>query len=120
MVASYYLYTYFAAGFFPRSYAAIWAGFTVASPFLASLCWYAKGESRASLALSSAMLAVLFNMSFVYGAGYFGMRSILELVTFLCGVAALRRSTAKGTLAMVALGIGIAALLNLAVPFDFG
>lgn len=35
MVASYYLYSKFVAGFFPRSYAMIWIGFTAVSPFLA-------------------------------------------------------------------------------------
>ncbi len=35
MVASYYLYSNYVAGFFPRSYAMIWVGFTMISPFLA-------------------------------------------------------------------------------------
>ena len=46
MVASYYLYSNYVAGFFPRSYAMIWVGFTMISPFLAFVCWYAKGKSR--------------------------------------------------------------------------
>ena len=32
MVASYYLYSNYIAGFFPRSYAVIWFGFTAVSP----------------------------------------------------------------------------------------
>lgn len=43
MVSSYYLYSNFIAGFFPKSYALIWVTFTALSPFLAFLCWYAKG-----------------------------------------------------------------------------
>ena len=35
MVASYYLYSNYIAGFFPRSYAMIWFGFTAVSPLLA-------------------------------------------------------------------------------------
>ena len=31
---------------FPKSYAMIWVGFTMISPFLAFVCWYAKGKSR--------------------------------------------------------------------------
>ena len=46
MVASYYLYSNYIAGFFPRSYAMIWFGFTMISPFLAFVCWYAKGEKQ--------------------------------------------------------------------------
>ena len=43
MVASYYLYSNYIAGFFPRSYAVIWFGFTAVSPLLSFACWYAGG-----------------------------------------------------------------------------
>lgn len=46
MVSSYYLYSKFAAGFFPKSYAMIWFGFTAVSPLLAFICWYAKGKAK--------------------------------------------------------------------------
>ena len=42
-VASYYIYCNFVAGFFPRNYALIWIAFTILSPFLGFLSWYAKG-----------------------------------------------------------------------------
>ena len=42
MVASYYLYSNYIAGFFPRSYAVIWFGFTAVSPLLSFVCWYAS------------------------------------------------------------------------------
>lgn len=48
-VASYYLYCNFVAGFFPRSYAMIWIAYTIASPFLGFLCWYAKGKGWVAL-----------------------------------------------------------------------
>lgn len=120
MVTSYYLYSKFAAGFFPKSYALIWIGFTFISPLLAFVCWYAKGNSKPALVLSAMILAVLFNMTFVYGNSYFEMRSILELITFICGVAILRRRTIKSTMTMLAIGIGIAFVLNLIIPFHFG
>lgn len=120
MVTSYYLYSKFVAGFFPKSYALIWTGFTFISPLLAFICWYAKGNSRPALVLSTMILAVLFNMTFVYGNSYFEMRSILELITFICGVALLRRRTIKNTMIMLAIGIGIAFVLNLIIPFHFG
>ena len=66
MVASYYLYSNYIAGFFPRSYAVIWFGFTAVSPLLSFACWYARGESKLALILSALILAVLFNMCFVY------------------------------------------------------
>ena len=77
MVVSYYLYSNYVAGFFPRSYAMIWVGFTMISPFLAFVCWYAKGKSRPAFVLSVLILAVLSNMTFVYGWGYFKARSVL-------------------------------------------
>lgn len=52
MVSSYYLYSYFVAGFFPKNYAMIWLGFTAISPLLAFVCWYAKGKSKISFILS--------------------------------------------------------------------
>ena len=120
MAASYYLYSKLAAGFFPKSYALVWAGFTAISPLLAFICWYAKGKGKLSLGISSLVIAVLFNASFSYGWLYFNMRSIPELLTFICGAAVLRRHSAKDTAVMIAAGIAGALLLHLIVPFRFG
>ena len=120
MVASYYLYSNYVAGFFPRSYAMIWFGFTMISPFLAFICWYAKGKSKSAWMLSALILAVLFNMTFVYGWGYFEARSILELAVFMIGVAVLRRDTLKDSVLMGSVSIILACLLNTVVPFHFG
>ena len=120
MVTSYYLYSRFVAGFFPRSYAMIWAAFTVISPILAFICWYARGKSKLSFMLSAIILAVLFNATFVYGYGYFEMRSILELIIFICAVAFLNRKTIKETMIMLISSVGIAFALDFIVPFHFG
>ena len=120
MVTSYYLYSNFVAGFFPRSYAMIWYGFTAISPLLAFICWYAKGQSKISFFLSSIIIAVLFNMTFVYGWTYFDMRSILELLVFICGLFVLKRNTMKDSISMTAFGVIFAFILNLLVPFHFG
>ena len=100
MVVSYYLYSNYVAGFFPRSYAMIWVGFTMISPFLAFVCWYAKGKSRPAFVLSVLILAVLSNMTFVYGWGYFKARSVLELIVFIIGLTVLRRDTLKSSVLM--------------------
>ena len=120
MVTSYYLYSKFVAGFFPKSYAMIWFGFTAISPLLAFICWYAKGKSKSSFVLSAMIIAVLFNMTFLYGMIYFEMRSILELIVFICGLIVLKRNTIKGSIIMTAIGIILAIVLNLLVPFQFG
>ena len=46
MVASYYLYSNYIAGFFPRSYAVIWFGFTAVSPLLSFLPAGMQGEKQ--------------------------------------------------------------------------
>lgn len=120
MVTSYYLYSKFIAGFFPRSYAMIWFGLTAISPLLAFVCWYAKGKSKSSLAISSLIIAVLFNMTFSYGWIYFGICSSLELIVFICGLIILRRSTIKETIVTTAIGIIAAMILNMILPFYWG
>ena len=120
MVTSYYLYSKYVAGFFPRSYAVIWFGFTAISLFLAFVCWYAKGKSKLAAILSLLILAVLFNMAFVYGWGYFEARSILELAVFIIGVIALRRNTWRCSMLMGIMSIILAILLNIIIPFHFG
>ncbi len=69
-VASYYLYCNFVAGFFPRSYAMIWIAYTIVSPFLGFLCWYAKGKGWVAIILSAGILGVLVNTAFAYGMFY--------------------------------------------------
>lgn len=120
MVSSYYLYSELVAGFFPKSYAVIWFGLTAISPLLAFICWYAKGTSRVSFALSVIIIAVLFNASFTYGWFYFDVYSILEGIVFVCGLAVLKRSTIKESTFMIVCGVAIAFVLNLLIPFHFG
>ena len=93
MVSSYYLYSYFVAGFFPKNYAMIWLGFTAISPLLAFVCWYAKGKSKISFILSVIIIAILFNFTFIYGWIYFDVYSILEVIVFGCALIALKRNT---------------------------
>lgn len=120
MVASYYLYSYCIVGFFPKSYAIIWFCFTAVSPLLAFVCWYAKGRSRLGFLLSVLILAVLFNMTFVYGRWYLEARSLLELVVFMIGFMVLKRDTLKGSVLMGVFGVILAFLLDVIIPFHFG
>lgn len=118
MVTSYYLYSKFIAGFFPRSYALIWVGFTMISPILAFICWYAKGDGIVALGISSGIISVLFNTAFGYGIGYFHMRYLPEFLVLTAGILVLRRS-GKETLVMLGCGIVMAFLFNFAVPYRF-
>ena len=120
MVTSYYLYSKFVAGFFPKSYAMIWVGFTAISPMLAFICWYAKGKSRLSFTLSTMIIAVLFQMTFVYGWSYCEMRSILDLIVFVIGCVVLKRNTIKDSMIMLVIGVALAFVLDWLIPFHFG
>ena len=73
-----------------------------------------------ALILSSMILAILFNMTFVFGDSYFEIRSILELITFICGIVVMKRDNIKNTMIMFVLSCGIAFILNLIIPFSFG
>ena len=120
MVSSYYLYSYFVAGFFPKNYAMIWLGFTAISPLLAFVCWHAKGKSKISFILSVIIIAILFNFTFIYGWIYFDVYSILEVIVFGCALIALKRNTFRETTYMILSAVVIAVILNMLVPFHFG
>lgn len=117
MVASYYIYCNYIAGFFPQSYAMIWIAFTAVSPFLAFLCWYAKGNGPIALILSSGIISVLINTSFSYGIFYLGIRSWLGVILLLLGILILHKSP-KETGKMIGLGIFFAVITNIAIPFS--
>lgn len=116
MVSSYYLYSYYVGGFFPRSYALLWVVFTVLSPLLAFLCWYARGKGWLALLISTGILAVLINMTFSYGLWYFHVRSFLHFIMLLAGTLVLHKGT-KETLLQIGLSIPLAILLNLLIPY---
>ena len=120
LVSSYYLYSYFVAGFFPKNYAMIWLGFTAISPLLAFVCWYAKGKGKISFILSVIIIAILFNFTFIYGWIYFDVYSILEVIVFGCALIALKRNTFRETTYMILSAVVIAVILNMLVPFHFG
>lgn len=120
MVTSYYLYSKFIAGFFPQSYAMIWAVLTILSPVLAFICWYSKGGSKIAAVISAGIVAVLFNMTFSYGWIYFDIQSVLELLVFICGIIVLRRTTIKETIIVTAIGMVLAFAIHIVIPFRFG
>ena len=116
-VASYYIYSYFVAGFFPRSYALIWIAFTIISPFLAFLSWYAKGTGCIALILSSGILGVLLNIAFSYGMFYIDISSWLNLLMLLFGIFILRKSM-KETIGMIVIAIAFAIIIEIVIPFS--
>lgn len=116
MVSSYYWYSYFVAGFFPKSYAMIWVGFTIASPIFAFLTWYAKGEGTLAWILSSGIVAVLINTAFAYGMFYVSITSWLNVAMLVIGIMVLYTSP-KQTGKTIAMGCLFAIILDNILPF---
>lgn len=119
MVASYYLYCYFAAGFFPKDYAAIWIVLTMLSPILGFICWYAKGRGIAAIIVSALALAVLFNCAFGYGWSYISVNRWLNVLMYAIGAGVLYRKS-RETEGMLALSVVFAILLNIFLPVKIG
>src|SRR5699024_7916071 len=71
MVGGYYLYTVTIAGFFPKSYMLIWIFMTFVSPFIAYICWYAKGKGITATAISSIIFMFISRQTFAFGFWYF-------------------------------------------------
>ncbi|KIL43264.1 hypothetical protein [Jeotgalibacillus campisalis] len=92
MVGSYYLYTVLAAGFFPQSYMMIWISMTVISPFLAFICWYAKGKGILAIFISSLLILFMSRQAFVVGFWYFDIRYILEFLLWIATIFVLYQS----------------------------
>lgn len=116
MVASYYIYGNFVAGFFPKNYAMIWIGFTIISPILAFMCWYAKGKGVIAFILSAGIIGVLINTAFAYGIFYISIRSWLNVAMLILGIVILNR-TLKETIMMIGMGAILAILLETIIPF---
>lgn len=117
MIASYYLYSNFVAGFFPKSYAMIWGGFTLLSPILSFFCWYAKGKGWFAFIISAGILGFIINSTLSYGMWYLNIRTWLHLLTLILGIIILHKSI-KETLYMFGVAIPIAVLLDILIPFS--
>ena len=83
MTVSYHLYTIMFSGFNPKSYMMIWYGITAITPILAFICWYAKGNNKISIIISSVILAVMLLFSFSIFIWYFYFKSIIDTLLFL-------------------------------------
>ena len=116
MVGSYYLYTVTLAGFFPRFYMMIWIFMTVISPFMAFVCWYAKGKGILSIIISSLLLMFMSRQAFAFGCWYLDIRNILEFLLWIATIIVLYQ-TPKQLIKVVAIGLF---LYFVTAPFHIG
>lgn len=104
MVGSYYLYTITIAGFFPKTYMMIWVGMTFLSPFMAIICWYAKGKGPVATCISSVIFMFMARQAFIFGFWYFDIRYILEFLLWVATIFVLYQSP-KQALKMIIIGM---------------
>lgn len=117
MISGYYLYCYYVAGFYPKSYAAIWIGVAIVSPVLAYVCWYARKEGFVWMALSGGILSTLISTAFSFGFFYITLVSWKNVVMLIIGILVLRRK-GKETVGMLGIGLILAILEELYLPIS--
>lgn len=114
MIAGYYLYCHYVLGFLPKRYMMIWVAISVASFFLAQLCWYARGQGQIAIFLSGGILGVLFAQTFNITRGFY-VYHWLEIPTWLIGIIILRRKP-KEYMIELGLSIAVAFVYELVIP----
>lgn len=92
MLGSYYLYTVMIAGFFPKTYMMFWIVMAMISPFMAFLCWYAKGKGIIAISISSIIFMFISRQTFAFGAWYFDILNTLELLLWVATIFVLYQS----------------------------
>ena len=116
MLAGYYLYCNYILGFLPRAYMMMWIVITLASFFVAYICWYAKGKGFIAITISSVIIGVLlaqaFNLNITQG---FYVYHSLEVFTWLIGVILLRRKPKEYAIE-IGLSVVIAFIYQLVIP----
>jgi hypothetical protein len=83
MCVSYHIYTIVFAGFNPMNYMLIWYGITLISPFMAFVCWYAKGNGIIAFIIKVSIITVMILCSFAIGMWYFDFISVINTILFI-------------------------------------
>ena len=83
MCVSYHIYTIVFAGFNPMDYMIIWYGITLISPFIAFVCWYAKGNGIITFIIKICIITVMILCSFSIGMWYFDFIILIDTIFFI-------------------------------------
>ena len=100
--AAYHIWSVVFSGFDPGSYMLIWYALTILSPFLAAVCWYAKGKGAVPVIIDTLIIAVMYNLCFAVGWIYVGFKGIFEALLFAAVIAVLYRDAAQAAISLAA------------------
>lgn len=115
MLAGYYVYCKFVAGFLPVSYMILWGMVAVISIPAAFVCWYARGEGVAAVCISAVILGVLFSQAILVTQG-FHVTHLLDLLTWGIGVLILHRKPKEYAVELL-LSLGVAVVYQSIFPY---
>lgn len=115
MLAGYYIYCNYVSGFLPKAYMLMWIGISFVTPFMAYICWYAKGQGLAAVVISSAIIGMLFAQAFSLTQGFY-VYNVIEVATWIVGIIILFRKSKKEFALELILSFPIAFLYQLFIP----
>ena len=101
MCVSYHIYTIIFAGFNPMNYMLIWYAITLISPFMAFICWYAKGSGISAFIIKVSIITVMILCSFAIGMWYFDFTSIINTIFFIITLAVLYDTPKKSVYTLI-------------------
>ncbi len=115
MLAGYYIYCNYVSGFLPKAYMLMWIGISFVTPFMAYICWYAKGQGLAAVVISSAIIGTLFAQALSLTQGFY-VYNVMEVATWIVGIIILFRKSKKEFALELILSFPIAFLYQLFIP----
>lgn len=115
MLAGYYIYCNYVSGFLPKAYMLMWIGISFVTPFMAYICWYAKGQGLVAVVISSAIIGMLFAQAFSLTQGFY-VYNVMEAATWIVGIIILFRKSKKEFALELILSFSIAFLYQLFIP----
>lgn len=101
MCISYHIYTIIFAGFNPMGYMMIWYGITLISPFMAFVCWYAKGNGIIPFIIDIGIITVMILCCFSIGMWYFDFNSVIDTLFFITTLLVLYDTPKKSIYSLV-------------------